>query len=327
MNQKIRWGILSTARINHRVIPGIRASRRSELRAVASRDQAAASRYAAEWNIPTAYGSYDDLLADPAIDAVYIPLPNGLHKEWAIRAMQAGKHVLCEKPLALTVADVDEMAAAAHKAGVVLLEAFMYRANPQTQAVQELIGSGVLGELHLLRGSFSFVLDRPDDVRWKPDLGGGALWDVGCYPVSYSRMLTGLLPEQVFGAQASDAHGVDHTFAGGLRFAGGLLAQVDCSFSLPVRTSFEIHGTRGSLYIPTPFNPTGRTHITLRRDARDQRYSFRTRELYQGEVEDMVDAIQNGARPHLSLSETRDNIATLCALYESARSSTPVIPR
>ena len=166
--RKLRWGLLSTARINRAVIPPIRGSVRSKLSAVASRDLSKAQAYAAEWHIPQAYGAYEELLADENIDAIYNSLPNHLHAEWSIRAAEAGKHVLCEKPLALSVEEVDRITAAARNHGVVIAEAFMYKHHPQTLKVLELIGQGVIGDVLLIKGAFTFKLDRPDDVRWAP---------------------------------------------------------------------------------------------------------------------------------------------------------------
>src|ERR1051325_4538638 len=188
MTDKIlNWGLLSTARINRALITPLRASKRNKLVAVGSRSQETAEAYAKEKKIERAYGSYDALLADPDIDVIYNPLPNHLHAEWTIKAMAAGKHVLCEKPLALSVDEVEAIKAAAQKYGRVVAEAFMYRHHPQTLKVQELVKSGSLGTLKLIRGSFSFVLTHEGDVRLKPEWGGGSIWDVGCYPISYTR--------------------------------------------------------------------------------------------------------------------------------------------
>ena len=207
MASSIRWGLLSTARINRALIPPIKSLPRHSLRAVASRDAARAKAYAAEWDIPVAYGSYDALLADPEIDAIYNPLPNGLHAEWTIRAAQAGKHVLCEKPLALSVAEVDRIADAAAAHDVVVTEAFMYRHHPQTMQLKELLESGTIGDVLVIRGAFTFTLTRPGDVRFDAGMGGGSLWDVGCYPVSMARYLTGREPSRVVGWQRAGAVG------------------------------------------------------------------------------------------------------------------------
>jgi xylose dehydrogenase (NAD/NADP) len=196
----LRWGLLSTAHINRRLIPALRAAERAELVAVASRSQARADAYAAEWGIPRAHGSYAALLDDPEIDAVYISLPNRLHAEWTVRAAQAGKHVLCEKPLAQAVTEVDQIMAAARSAGVVVIEAVMSLHHPLLHKARHLVRQGAVGQVRLVRGAFSFFLDRPNDVRWQPPLGGGSLWDVGSYPVSFIRWIAGD-PEQVFGWQ------------------------------------------------------------------------------------------------------------------------------
>jgi predicted dehydrogenase len=181
----LRWGFLSTARINRLIIPAVRASARSEVTTVASRDLAKARAYAQEWQIPRALGSYEALLADPDVDVVYIGLPNSLHVEWTIRALEAGKHVLCEKPLALSVDDVDRVADAAQRTGRAAAEAFMYRHHPLTHAVQDLVGRGRLGAVRAFKGAFTFAHTRDGDVRFDPALGGGSLWDVGFFPFSY----------------------------------------------------------------------------------------------------------------------------------------------
>jgi len=183
---RLRWGLLSTARINRLIIPAIRASARSEVTAVASRDMDKCRAYATEWKIPRALGSYEALLDDPDVDVIYISLPNSLHAEWTVRAVEAGKHVLCEKPLALHTEDVDRIEAAARRAGRAAAEAFMYRHHPLTHAVQAVVKSGRLGELRGFKGAFTFPLTRDNDVRLNAALGGGSLWDVGCYPVSYA---------------------------------------------------------------------------------------------------------------------------------------------
>ena len=203
----VRFGILSTARINELVLAGARESELVEVTAVASRDQARADEYAREHGIPRAHGSYEQLLADPELDAVYISLPNSLHVEWSIKALEAGKHVLCEKPLSRWPDDVERAFDVADRTGLLLTEAFMYRHNPQTARLTELVGSGAIGELCVVRAAFTFTLSDPANVRLAADLDGGALMDVGCYCVSGSRLLAGE-PERVFGV-ATIASGVD----------------------------------------------------------------------------------------------------------------------
>ena len=317
--KKLRWGLLSTARINRAVIPPIRASLQSELKAVASRDSVKAREYAKEWQIPHAYGSYEELLADENIDVIYNPLPNHLHAEWSIRAAEAGKHVLCEKPLALTLDEVDQMRAAAKKNNVIIAEAFMYKHHPQTLKVLELVKQETIGELLLIKGAFTFNLDRPDDVRWVPEWGGGSIWDVGCYPISFSRLVANAEPVEVFGWQVTGSTGIDVVFSGQMRFTSGLVAQFDCGFRAPYRTALEIVGTKGAIELGSPFKPAGGEWIKIKRgDSVDQLRSPEY-ELYRGEIEDMEHAVLNGDSPRISLANSRGNVATILALLEAAR--------
>ncbi len=192
MTDKIlNWGLLSTANINRALIPPLQVSKRNHLLAVGSRSQDSAEKYAKQWKIERAHGSYEAMLADPDIEVIYNSLPNHMHAEWTIKAVEAGKHVLCEKPIALSVEEVDAMQAAARKHGRVVAEAFMYRHHPQTLKVQQLVKSGSLGTLKLIRASFGFFLDRAEDIRIQPEMGGGSIWDVGCYPISYARIVAG----------------------------------------------------------------------------------------------------------------------------------------
>ena len=317
--KKLRWGLLSTARINRAVIPPIRASRHSELKAVASRDVVKAKDYAREWQIPRAYGSYEELLADENIDVIYNPLPNHLHAEWSIRAAEAGKHVLCEKPLALSLAEVDRMMAAAKQHNVIITEAFMYKHHPQTLKVLDLIKQDAIGDLLLIKGAFTFNLDRPDDVRWVPEWGGGSIWDVGCYPISFARLVADADPVEVFGWQVTGSTGIDVVFSGQLRFASGLLAQFDCGFRAPFRTAFEIVGTKGAIDLGNPFKPAGGEWIKIKRGDSVDKLRSPEYELYRGEIEDMEHAVLDGDAPRISLENSRGNVATLLALLESAR--------
>ncbi len=317
----LRWGLLSTARINRALFAPLRGAKRSELRGVASRDLKKAAEYVCEHHIPRAYGSYQEMLDDPQIDVVYNPLPNHLHAEWTIRALEAGKHVLVEKPFALTAAEVDAVAEATRRTGRVAAEAFMYRHHPQTRKVQELVREGAIGEVKLMLGAFSFTLSKPDDFRWLPEQGGGACWDVGCYPISYMRMLTGSQPEQVSASQISAPTGIDLTLAGEMRYPGGVMGQFYCSFGLPYATRMEVRGTKGSLVIPSPFSPREKTApVLLIREEKEERFTFPKVDLYLGEVEDMERAVLDGAAPLVSLEESRENVATILALLESARS-------
>jgi xylose dehydrogenase (NAD/NADP) len=320
MTDKIlNWGLLSTARINRSLIPALRISKRSNLLAVASRSQESAEAFAKNWKIPHTYGSYEALLADPEIDVIYNPLPNHLHAEWTVKAVEAGKHVLCEKPMALNVDEVDAIAAAAGKHGRIVAEAFMYRHHPQTLKVQELVQNGSLGTPKLLRGSFSFVLDREGDIRLDPAMGGGSIWDVGCYPISFMRATLGTEPLEVFGQQVTGPTGIDDTFVGQLHFAEDVYGQFDSSFVIPFHAYMEIIGSEATLIVPEPFKPGLNGKIFLVRDGKTETIKVKGQELYLGEVEDLTDAILLGKKSRISLEDSRANVATITALLESAR--------
>lgn len=325
----LRWGLICTARINRALIPAIQASSRAELAAVASRDLARARNYAHQWGIPRAYGSYQALLNDPQVEVIYIALPNSLHCEWAVKAAQAGKHVLCEKPLALSTEEVDRMIEASQRNQVVLLEAFMYRYHPQTLKAQELVSQGEIGDVRLVRAVFSYTLSRPGDVRLDPSLGGGSLWDVGCYPVSFARAIIGSEPVEVFGWQLLGDSGVDLTFVGQMRFAAmspqgsdGAVAQFDSSFQAPFRWEAEVIGSQGTLWLETPWKPGAAREpagLRLVRDGREEKVAVDDVNAYLCEVEAMADCVLDSAEPILPLSDSRGNVVTLNALYESAR--------
>jgi predicted dehydrogenase len=323
-NKVLNWGLLSTANINRALIPPLQVSKRNHLLAVGSRSQATADAYAKEKKIERAHGSYEALLADPDIDVIYNPLPNHLHAEWTIKAVEAGKHVLCEKPLALTLDEVDAIKAAARKHGRVVAEAFMYRHHPQTLKVQEMVKSGSLGTLKLIRASFGFFLDRDGDIRLNPEMGGGSIWDVGCYPISYARTIVGESPLEVFGVQVTGPTGVDLTFVGQMKFANDVLAQIDCSFDIPLYWGVEILGSEASLKIPSPFKPGVKEMLFLTRGDQTETIKVKGQELYIGEVEDMADAILLGKDSLISLDDSRTNIAVILALLESARTGKPV---
>jgi D-xylose 1-dehydrogenase (NADP+, D-xylono-1,5-lactone-forming) len=226
---------------------------------------------------------------------------------------------LCEKPLALSVDEVDAIKSAARKHGRVVAEAFMYRHHPQTLKVQELAKSGSLGTLKLIRGSFSFVLSRAGDIRLDPALGGGSIWDVGCYPISYARSVLGENPLEVFGWQVTGKTGIDETFVGQMRFDHDVHTQFDCSFVLPFHSFMEIVGSEGTLNIPSPFKPAINEKIYLTQGDKTETIKIKGQELYIGEVEDMADAILLGHDPRISLDDSRANVAVISALLESAR--------
>jgi predicted dehydrogenase len=260
-----RWGILSTARIAQRIVEGARLSESAKIVAVGSRDLTRAQAYASEHGIDRVHGSYEDLLADPEVDAVYIPLPNHLHAEWTIAAARAGKHVLCEKPLALTVAEAERMVAACEASGVRLMEAFMYRHHPSWVAVRELITTGRIGELVAVQSWFSFFNDDPANIRNIVSAGGGALYDIGCYCINLSRMLFRAEPMRVRSALRRDPIGGTDTLASAiLEFAGGI-----ASFTVSTRAEDDqrvhVEGTTGRISVEIPFNipPDRPTRIHL----------------------------------------------------------------
>jgi predicted dehydrogenase len=325
MTEKLRWGLLSTADINKALIPPLRISKRNKLVAVASRSQEKADAYAREKKIQRAYGSYADLLADPDIDVIYNPLPNHLHAEWTIKAVQAGKHVLCEKPLALSLAEVDAMDAAARKYGKVVAEGFVYHTHPQALKVKQLIDSGELGKLKMVRGSFTYRDTPSDNYRLNPEMGGGGLWDVGCYPLSYMRTMLGAEPVEVFGWQVMGPTGVDETFVAQMRFPGEIYAQFDCSMVIPYHVFMEFVGDEATLVIPNPFIPGPKKTLYLTRSGKTEMIVVKGPDTYISEVEDMADAILLGKSQCVSLADSRANVAAILALFESARKGKPVL--
>jgi len=321
---RLRWGLLSTARINRLIIPAIRGSARSEVTTVASRALDRASAYAAEWQIPRALGSYDALLDDPDIDVVYIGLPNSLHVGWTVRALEAGKHVLCEKPLALSVDDVDAVQAACSRTSRAAAEAFMYRHHPLTHVARDVVRGGRLGAIRGYKGAFTFALTREGDVRLDPALGGGSLWDVGCYPVSYSCLLADAAPAEVFGWQQTSASGIDMEFSGMMRFADGSVAQFDSGFTGPFRAEMEVVGRDASLRIHRPFRTDDLSRLSLTRGDEVLTLPFPSEPAFAGEIADMEAAALDGAAPRISLADSRRTVATIVGLYRSAELGRPV---
>ena len=318
----VNWGFLSTARINRLVLAGARESERVDVVAVASRDRERAEAYARENQIERAYASYEALLADPEVEAVYISLPNSLHVEWSIRALQAGKHVLCEKPLSRRPAEVEEAFDAAEQAGLVLMEAFMYRHNPQTARLQELVDMGAIGTLQLVRAAFSFPLADAANVRLNAALDGGSLMDVGCYCVSGARLLAGE-PERVYGEQVVGESGVDVLFSGTMRFPGGVVAQFDSGLRMPNRDELEAVGDEGSVFLDDPWHC--RTPVLrLRREGGDEEISVDAADSYRLELENLSDAIRGDAAPLLGREDAVAQARAIEALYQSAEEGRPV---
>jgi predicted dehydrogenase len=318
----VKWGIVSTADINRKVIPGAHASDKIDLVGVASRDQVRADAYAHEWDIPRAYGSYEALLADPEIEAVYISLPNTLHAEWSIKALDAGKHVLCEKPFTRHPEEVDASFDAAERNGRLLSEAFMYRHNPQTAKLVELVRDGAIGELRLIRSAFSYGLYDLENIRLRTDVEGGALMDVGCYNVSGSRLLGGE-PERVWGEAWYGPSGTDWVFNGTLRFPGNVLATFDCATALSERDELEAIGSEGSLFLDDPWH-CAHPVIALRRNGGVERIELEPVDSYRLELENLSDAIRGEADLLLGREDALGQAKALEALHRSATTAAPV---
>jgi predicted dehydrogenase len=330
----LRWGILSTADIARRkVIPGIRRADRCEVVAIASRQPAVAERVAAELGIPRAHGSYEALLADPDVDAVYIPLPNHLHSVWAIAAARAGKHVVCEKPLALRSAEAERMIAAAEEAGVLLMEAFMYRHHPSWGAAVELVRSGRIGTLSAVQTWFSYFNDDASNIRNIRSAGGGALYDIGCYAVNLSRLLFDGEPTGVSATMRIDAAtGVDVLTAGILEFADGV-SDFTCSIRAEDDQRVDIYGTQGRVSIEIPFNippdrPT-RISVTAGGDppvAPDTEVlTFPTADPYASEFTAFAAAALDGGAVPVHPSDAVANLRVIERLFAAAGVEPPAV--
>jgi len=318
----VKWGIVSTADINQKVIPGAQASSKVDLIAVASRTQERADAYARAWGIPRAHGSYEALLADPEIDAVYISLPNTLHCAWSIKALEAGKHVLCEKPLSRHPEQVAAAFDAAERSGRLLMEAFMFRHNPQTKRLRELVEEGAVGELRLVRSAFSYGLYDTENIRLMTELEGGALMDVGCYNVSGSRLLAGE-PERVWGEAWYGPTGTDWVYTGTMRFPGDVIATFDCGTAVTPRDELEAIGTEGSLFVDDPWHCL-KPGIELRREDGVERIEIEQQDSYRLELENLSDAIRGEAEPLLGREDALQQARVLEALHASATESRPV---
>jgi predicted dehydrogenase len=331
MPDKIRWGLLSTARINNALISPIRQAERSELVAVASRNLEKARAYAQEKDIPKAYGSYEALLADPDIDVIYNSLPNGLHCEWTVKAAEAGKHVLCEKPIVISMAEFDRVQTAAKANNVTIFEAFMYLHHPQTIKVKEMIQAGKLGHIQLINSWFNFYLppENSENVRLKADLEGGAAWDVGVYPNSLSIVMAGAgAPIEVWADQIIGETGVDVATRAQLRFTNGVIAQISSGFRTAFREAAYIVGDKGTVNILKPWKPgfDGQdSYIKLSTiDGSEETIVFPVTDPYLCEVQAMQACVLDGAEPIVPLDLSRNFLKSMLAIAQSARSGKPV---
>ena len=319
MARPVRWGVLSTALINDKVLAGARLSEQVEVLGVASRDGDRAAEYAAAHGIPRHYGSYRALLADPQIEAVYIPLPNSMHHEWTLAALQAGKHVLCEKPYSRRPAEVVAAFDLAAQLGLQLSEAFMYRYHPQTQRLVELVESGEIGDLQLVSAAFSWPTPLTGDIRTDPLLDGGSLMDVGCYCVSAARLLAGE-PQSVSAQQVRGAHGVDSRLVGTLAFDRGVLAHLDCGFHLPDRSHLEVVGSRGTIRVSDPWHALDPGLTLTDLDGAPRAIPIETANSYRLELEQLGAAIRGEPNQLLGRDDALGQARTIEALYAAAAS-------
>lgn len=326
--QRLRWGVLSTASIaREKWIPGVRSGRRGEVVAIGSRDAHLAHRVASELGIPRAHDSYEALLADPEVDAVYIPLPNHLHLPWAVAAAEAGKHVLCEKPLALSALDAERIVAAAEGAGVILMEAFMYRLHPSWVAVRDLVAGGRIGRLQAVQSWFSYYNDDAGNIRNIRDAGGGALMDIGCYSINLSRMLFAAEPDRVQATMVRDpAMGVDTVTSGLLAFPGGGVATFACSIRAEPDQRVHIYGTEGHISIGIPFNipPDRPTHVFVTHGGEPpvapstERLTFETADPYAVEADAFASAVLDGDAAPIPPGDAVANMRVIERVVEAA---------
>jgi predicted dehydrogenase len=316
----LRWGILSTANITDKLLD---SGTDQEFVAVGSRDGARAEAYAREKGIARAHGSYEDLLADPDVDAIYNPLPNGLHVEWSIRALEAGKHVLCEKPLTRHPADVDRAFDIAEREGRVLAEAFMWRHHPQVARARALLDGGAIGDLRIIRAHFAFAAADPDDIRLQAALDGGGLMDVGCYCVSGCRTLAGAEPERAWAELIPGGHGVDVALAATLRFPGDVLAHFDCGLSYPGGSLLAAAGTEGSFALADPWHGNDAVIELRRADGSVERIEAGPANSYALELADFEAAVRGDGSPLLGRDDALGQARTIAALYTSAERNAP----
>ncbi|MDP2712003.1 MAG: Gfo/Idh/MocA family oxidoreductase [Solirubrobacteraceae bacterium] len=317
-DRPVAWGILSTARIGGALVAGARESSAAGIVAVGSRSAASARAFADAHGIARAHDSYEALLADPDVEAIYVPLPNGMHVDWTIRALQAGKHVLCEKPMDRRPERVAEAFDAAEQAGLVLSEAFMWRHNPQTLRLRALLDSGAIGDVRLIRASFSFPLAADVDVRLDAALDGGALMDVGCYCVSGARLAAGAEPERVSAQTVTGPSGVDLRLCGLLRFPGDVLATIDCGFDVAARDELEVVGSDGRIVLADPWHCRAPALVVERSGAEAEVVEIEPVNSYRLELDDVSAAIREGRAPLLGREDALGQARTIDALYRAA---------
>jgi D-xylose 1-dehydrogenase (NADP+, D-xylono-1,5-lactone-forming) len=335
MPDRLRWGILGTGNIAQQFADGAKSARRGEIVAVGSRKQETAEDFAKRQAAGTAYGSYDALVTDPDVDAVYNSLPNHLHREWTIRALKAGKHVLCEKPFAMNVAESKEMFDAARSAKRVLVEAFMYRSHPLTHAVMDAVRAGEIGELQLIRTSFCYHMTRVENIRFDPTMGGGGLMDIGCYCINFSRLFAGEEPNALQAFAHIHERGVDDVVVAAMKFPGGVVASFTCGMSVHADNTAYLCGTDGYIEVPIPWKPPKEkasftiAHSTppkmdvaagvAAKPARETRTVDAGAELYALEADDFAAVVLDGKPPAIPEQDTLGNMAVLDEMRRQLR--------
>jgi predicted dehydrogenase len=326
-SEPVRWGVLGVARIGMRaVVPAMLAAANARVVALASRERARAEAVIADLPGARAYGSYEALLEDSDVEAVYIPLPNGLHAEWVMRAAAAGKHVLCEKTLGMTPDETRAMVGACERAGVLLMEAFMYRHHPQIEWALAQVAAGRVGEVQLVRAGFGFnIAGRPDDIRLVAALGGGSLLDVGCYALNFARAVYGRGPVSASACVVVPAGSeVERSVVAALDFGQGRLALIDGDFVAPRHHFAEVVGDKGRLLIPRPFTPgTNETVVQIELGDETVERRFEGVDQYQVEVERFGAAIRTGAPPFLPPSDAVEQADAIAAIYAAAEYKWP----
>jgi xylose dehydrogenase (NAD/NADP) len=316
----LRLGLVSTARINDEILAAADETQVVEIVAVGSRESGRAEAYAAQHRIPRAHGSYEALLGDAEVDAVYISLPNALHHEWTMKALTAGKHVLCEKPYSRHPDEVEEAFAAADSAGLVLTEAFMYRHHPQTRLVEQLVREGALGRLLSIRACFTFPLTDLTNVRASVELDGGALMDVGCYCVSGARLLAGE-PVSTSAVRVDGPTGIDMAFHGTLRHEDDVVTQFEASFLAPRRQQLEVVGQDAVLTVQSPWRADWSGDVLLTRDGATERLGVATANSYVLELENLAAAVSSETEPLLGRDDALGQAHAIAALFAVATST------
>ncbi len=324
--KRVRWGVLSTARIAvQTMIPAIKQAKNAEIIAIGSQNRKV-SDVAATFAIPNVYHSYEEVLDDPEVDAVYIPLPNSLHKEWVIKAANKGKHILCEKPIALNAAETKEMIEHCQSKQVLLMEAFMYQFHPQHQVVKEIIASGEIGKPKMMRANFTFLIeDRSNDYRLDPALGGGSLYDIGCYCIHSIRNILKCEPNRVYVHSPVDPEfAVDMSAAAIVEMNNGMLATFDCSFDLVRRERYEIVGTHGTIQVPRSYNlPVyfdGEGIVIVEKESGEPRVEKVQGDEYTLEIEHFSQCVLDGSQPMYAGDSILQNMKVIEACYESIKS-------